>query len=132
LWRQQLRCYARRVAPCRRNVPVGPRNDELDFADLTATFLERESDRFDVGTATSADKGMEILANQGVDCIVSDYDMPRTNGIEFLEAVRDQHPELPFILYTGKGSEEVAGEAISADDGASTTRWRSRVRRTDG
>jgi len=75
---------------------------------------------------------MEILANQGVDCIVSDYDMPRTNGIEFLEAVRDQHPELPFILYTGKGSEEVAGEAISADDGASTTRWRSRVRRTDG
>jgi PAS domain S-box-containing protein len=89
-------------------------NDELDFADLTATFLERESDRFDVGTATSADEGLEILANRGLDCIVSDYDMPGMNGIEFLEAVRGQHPELPFILYTGKGSEEVAGEAISA------------------
>ncbi|QCC48787.1 response regulator [Halobellus limi] len=40
--------------------------------------------------------------------------MPATDGIEFLEAVREDHPELPFILYTGKGSEEVASDAISA------------------
>jgi PAS domain S-box-containing protein len=40
--------------------------------------------------------------------------MPRQNGLEFLEAVREEYPELPFILYTGKGSEEVASDAISA------------------
>ncbi|MFB6353443.1 MAG: PAS domain S-box protein, partial [Halobacteriales archaeon] len=44
----------------------------------------------------------------------SDYEMPGRNGIEFLETVRETHPELPFILYTGKGSEEVASDAISA------------------
>ncbi len=38
----------------------------------------------------------------------------RQDGIEFLEAVREGHRDLPFILYTGKGSEEVASDAISA------------------
>ncbi|WP_227376152.1 PAS domain-containing response regulator [Haladaptatus halobius] len=49
-----------------------------------------------------------------VDCIVSDFDMGAMNGLEFLEVVRDRFPRLPFILFTGKGSEEIASEAISA------------------
>jgi PAS domain S-box-containing protein len=89
-------------------------DDDPDFADLTATFLERENDRFHVETATSADEGLQRVADRPPDCIVSDYDMPGTSGVEFLDAVRDQYPELPFVLYTGKGSEAVAGEAISA------------------
>lgn len=40
--------------------------------------------------------------------------MPGQNGIEFLETDREEYPNLPFILYTGKGSEEVASDAISA------------------
>jgi PAS domain S-box-containing protein len=40
--------------------------------------------------------------------------MPGTNGLELLEAVRNRYPDLPFILFTGKGSEEIASEAISA------------------
>jgi PAS domain S-box len=40
--------------------------------------------------------------------------MPDQNGLEFLRTVRETHPELPFILFTGKGSEEIASEAISA------------------
>jgi PAS domain S-box-containing protein len=86
-------------------------DDDPEFADLTATFLEREDDRFDVVTATSAGEGLERLGPD-VDCVVSDYEMPGRSGIEFLEAVRESHPDLPFILYTGKGSEAVAGEAI--------------------
>jgi len=54
-----------------------------------------------------------MLADADVDCIVSDFDMPDQNGIEFLETVREEYPDLPFILYTGKGSEEVASDAIS-------------------
>ncbi|MDB2287064.1 PAS domain S-box protein [Halorubrum ezzemoulense] len=89
-------------------------DDEPDFAELTAEFLKREDDNFTVTTATSASEGLEHLSCGDFDCIVSDYDMPSQNGIEFLKSVRKNSPDLPFVLFTGKGSEEVAGEAISA------------------
>jgi PAS domain S-box-containing protein len=89
-------------------------DDEPDFAEMAATFLAREDDRFDIEIATSPAEGRDRLDNEPFDCIVSDYDMPTRNGIEFLKRVRDDHPDLPFILYTGKGSEEVASDAISA------------------
>jgi PAS domain S-box-containing protein len=89
-------------------------DDEPDFAAVAGTYLEREDDRFTVETAPDADTGLERLDRGDFDCVVSDYEMPVCNGIEFLEAVRETFPNLPFVLYTGKGSEEVAGEAISA------------------
>ncbi|MFB6303946.1 MAG: GAF domain-containing protein [Haloferacaceae archaeon] len=89
-------------------------DDDADFAGLAATFLEREDDRFDVTTAADADEALDRLAEGAFDCVVSDYEMPGRDGIEFLEAVREGHPDLPFVLYTGRGSEEIASEAISA------------------
>lgn len=89
-------------------------DDEPDFAEMAAAFLEREDNRLSVKTVSSVDEGLDYLQETDIDCIVSDYDMPGQNGIEFLKTVRDDHPELPFILYTGKGSEEIASEAISA------------------
>jgi PAS domain S-box-containing protein len=88
-------------------------DDDPEFADLTATLLEREDGRFSVGTAVGASEGLDCLDGD-VDCVVSDYDMPGTDGVEFLRTVREDHPEVPFILFTGKGSEEIASEAISA------------------
>jgi len=89
-------------------------DDDPDFTDLVTTFLEREDDRFDVETTNSASEGLDHLSETEFDCVISDYDMPGRNGIQFLDAVREEHPDLPFILFTGKGSEEVASEAISA------------------
>jgi|AntDeeMetagen285_2_1112576.scaffolds.fasta_scaffold01616_4 PAS domain S-box-containing protein len=89
-------------------------DDEARFTGLTATHLEQADERYVVETAASADEGLSVLEEQTVDCIVSDYDMPGRNGIEFLQAVRETHPDLPFVLFTGKGSEQVASEAISA------------------
>ncbi len=89
-------------------------DDDPDFAELTATFLERENEGLVVETAPSASEALDRLAADAYDCVVSDYDMPGQNGIEFLEAVRETEPSLPFVLFTGKGSEEVASEAISA------------------
>ena len=89
-------------------------DDDPDFATLAATLVERQEDRFDVETVPGASEALDRLAAADFDCVVSDYDMPGRNGIEFLEALRETHPEVPFILFTGKGSEEVASDAISA------------------
>jgi PAS domain S-box-containing protein len=89
-------------------------DDEPGLADLTATFLERFDDHFTTITAESAQAGLDYLSTNRVDCIVSDHDMPRMDGLEFLEAVRANDPDLPFILFTGRGSEEIASDAISA------------------
>lgn len=97
-----------------REIRVLHVDDDPDFVDLAATFLERERDRLTVETATSASEGLDRLDATDFDCIVSDYDMPGRSGIEFLDAVREDHHDLPFILFTSKGSEEVASKAISA------------------
>ena len=89
-------------------------DDDIDFAEMATTFLERDNDQFETETADSAGDGLTRLADSAFDCVISDYDMPGQNGIEFLNAVREEYPELPFILYTGKGSEGVASDAISA------------------
>ncbi|MES3162475.1 MAG: PAS domain S-box protein [Halorubrum sp.] len=89
-------------------------DDEPDFTELAAMYLEQLDERFEVTPATSVETAMTILESGGVDCVVSDYDMPETNGIEFLETVRERYGEIPFVLFTGRGSEEVASEAISA------------------
>ncbi|AXG05900.1 PAS domain S-box protein [Haloplanus rubicundus] len=89
-------------------------DDNPAITELTATYLEREDERISVTTATGAEAALDILATDEIDCVVSDYNMPGLNGIEFLEAVRREYPDLLFILFTGRGSEEIASEAISA------------------
>ncbi|MDS0219975.1 PAS domain S-box protein [Haloarcula sp. S1AR25-5A] len=88
-------------------------DDDPDFVAVAADSLEAADDRISVETATSARRGLDRLAEDGFDAVVSDYDMPEMNGIELLDAIRETDPDLPFILFTGKGSEEVASEAIS-------------------
>ncbi|MFD1587878.1 PAS domain S-box protein [Halorientalis brevis] len=97
-----------------RQIRVLHVDDESTLVETSAVWLEKVGDRLSVVTETSAQDALDRLAEDDVDCIVSDYDMPRMNGLEFLEAVRETHPDLPFILFTGKGSEEIASEAISA------------------
>ncbi len=89
-------------------------DDDPDFAELTAEFLEQQDGRLHVEIATTIQDGLERLEANSVDCVISDYDMPEMDGLSFLDRVKTEHPELPFILFTGKGSEEIASEAISA------------------
>ncbi|MDY7083257.1 MAG: response regulator [Halobacteria archaeon] len=89
-------------------------DDDSDFADLTVKSLESFSESITADYSLSASEALERLDGGDVDCVVSDYYMPDFDGIKFLEEVREENPELPFILFTGKGSEDVASEAISA------------------
>ena len=88
-------------------------DDEPDVVEVTATFLDRESERLAPVTATSPTQALDLLATGGIDCVVSDYQMPEMNGLTFLNRVRSEYGDLPFILFTGQGSEEIASDAIS-------------------
>jgi PAS domain S-box-containing protein len=89
-------------------------DDDPRFVDLTAEVLERQHEGMAVTTATSVEEGLAVLAGRRVDCVVSDYEMPGRSGLEFLAAVRETDPRLPFIIFTGTGSESVASEAFAA------------------
>ncbi|MFC7021286.1 MULTISPECIES: response regulator [Haloarcula] len=97
-----------------RTIRVLHVDDDPDLGEMVGTFLERIDEDLTVVTETSAVAALEHVREGDVDCVVSDYQMPNTDGLELLELVRDQHPDLPFILFTGKGSEEIASEAIAA------------------
>jgi CheY-like chemotaxis protein len=89
-----------------------------DPQDLHATemFLKRRPEQFSIEMAPGGEAGLRVLeAASSIDCIVSDFRMPGMDGIEFLRTVRDRHPKVPFILYTGKGSEDVMRRAILDD-----------------
>ncbi|ELZ46779.1 multi-sensor signal transduction histidine kinase [Halorubrum coriense DSM 10284] len=95
-------------------IPVLLVDDDPDLRAVTASYLEREVDRIAVETAADAADGLAVLSEREVECVVSDYEMPGRDGLEFLDEVRERRPDLPFILFTGRGSEAVASEAISA------------------
>jgi PAS domain S-box-containing protein len=87
-------------------------DDDEALLGLASVILERRG--FDVVTGTDVGVALETLEETSVDCVVSDYQMPGQDGLEFLELVRERDSALPFVLFTGKGSEEVASDAIAA------------------
>ncbi|WP_266079700.1 ATP-binding response regulator [Haladaptatus caseinilyticus] len=103
-----------------RNLPSGIRVLHVDRDELvlraSKLFLEREDDIEDVIPVTTNETAIEYLfeSDTDIDCVVSDYDPERNSGLELLDVVREYYPNLPFILFTDNGSEDVASQAISA------------------
>ena len=91
-------------------------DDEAEVAAVVRDYLEDNRDSLEVLIETDAEEALDRFTArpEEVDCIVSDYQMPGMDGIELLTRVREHDPDLPFVLFTGKGSEEIASDAISA------------------
>ena len=85
---------------------------EPDTAETAAATLEREDSTLTVETATSASDALCRLPGE-VDCVVAVQDLAEMSGFELLEAVREGHPDLPFVLVSDTGS-EVASAAVAA------------------
>jgi len=107
------------IQPCQSIIVSGGSkilhvDDDHSFSTLVGQFLERQNDRFEIHTETSAKRGLDRLDDERFDCIVSDYEMPETDGLEFFDAVREAGYELPFILFTKSGRDGLASEALSA------------------
>ena len=91
-------------------------DDEPADLEITRIFLKREyKDDFEIVSVLSVREALEKLESEHFDTIISDYQMPEMNGIEFLEVVRKsgKYADIPFILFTGKGGEEIAKDALS-------------------
>ena len=90
-------------------------DDDLSLLEIGKLFLERTGE-FQVELRDSAVKAVDLLKTTTFDIIISDYEMPVMNGLEFLKEVRSTLGEIPFILFTGRGREEVVIQALN--DGA--------------
>jgi len=88
-------------------------DDEPALLEIGKTFLER-SGEIRVDTEETASDALRLLETQSYDAIVSDYLMPDMDGIAFLRALRERGDRTPFIIFTGKGREEVVIEAFEA------------------
>ena len=86
-------------------------DDYDELCSLAKTGLETASDRLVVKTTTDPTSVTDRLGD--VNCIVSDYEMPEVDGLELLRQVRVLDEDVPFILFTGEGSENIASDAIS-------------------
>jgi PAS domain S-box-containing protein len=88
-------------------------DDGPDFLALTKVHLEEKDAAFSVDTATTAQEGLKLLGESNYDAVLSDYQMPGMDGLEFLQYLRESGSEIPFIMLTGRGREEVAIAALN-------------------
>ncbi|ERH07974.1 MAG: PAS sensor histidine kinase [Halonotius sp. J07HN4] len=89
-------------------------DDRPEYGDILTSYLDEHDEPFDVVTETDPIVALQTLSDAEFDCLVSDYEMPKMDGLELLAAVQRRQPELPVILLTAKGNESVASEAIAA------------------
>lgn len=87
-------------------------DDEPALLSLGKAFLERQGEMH-VETVQEPERALDLLAARHYDAVVSDYQMPGMNGIDLLIAIRKRYNKLPFILFTGKGREDVVIEALN-------------------
>ena len=86
-------------------------DDEPGLLEIGKLFLEESG--FKVDTTVYPKEVVNLIKKNSYEAIVSDYQMPGMNGIELVKAVREEFPVLPFILFTGRGREDVVIEAIN-------------------
>lgn len=89
-------------------------DDSPEYVQMATDYFEQEVDGITLVGETDVAAAMDRLTEPSpdVELVVSDYQMPRTNGLEFLDAVREVRPGLPFVLLTAQGSEELAAAAL--------------------
>ena len=88
-------------------------DDNEPLLRIGSEYMERDSPDFEIITANSASAALDLLEFKEFDAIISDYQMPAIDGLEFLARVRSKDDLIPFIIFTGKSREEIAIQALN-------------------
>ena len=90
-------------------------DDDTGLLNLLSTALTRKADGITVESVENAREALDLIDDDWtrIDCLLSDYQMPGMDGLEFLSVVRDRSPEMPFLLYTSHGDDELVADAIA-------------------
>lgn len=87
-------------------------DDEPGLLKVAKQCLELQGP-FQVDTAGSVEEALNKLKEKDYDTVVSDYQIPGKDGLQFLEILRKEGNATPFILFTGRGREEIAIKALN-------------------
>ncbi|KUG20038.1 MAG: PAS domain S-box protein [Methanomicrobiaceae archaeon] len=88
-------------------------DDDSNLLEIGKIFLERMGD-FIVDVTDSPERALELALSEQYDAVVSDYQMPGMDGIVLLKRIREAGSHIPFLIFTGRGREEVAIEALNS------------------
>ncbi len=88
-------------------------DDDPYSIEISKQILMDIDARFEISDACCVDVAFKKLETGQYDVVVSDYELPLKNGLEFLKELRKNKNEIPYILFTGKGREEVAVKALN-------------------
>jgi len=87
-------------------------DDERIILELTSMILASKG--YEVLTAENALEGLALIARNTPSVVLLDYMMPRMDGMTALRKIRQEFPDSYVIMFTGKGSEEIAVELMKA------------------
>ncbi len=85
-----------------------------DEPDILSSFKRQFRKRFEIETALGGNEGLELIDSKGpFAVVVSDYNMPGINGIQFLKEVKKKSPDSVRVMLTGQAAMDVAIDAVN-------------------
>ena len=84
-------------------------DDDEDFLEMFFLMFKK---MFHITSLNNPKNAVNVLKEKLFDLIITDYEMPLMNGLDFLRKVKEEFPDTPVIFYTGQGNEEIAREAF--------------------
>lgn len=92
-------------------------DDDRSVLVMVSSWLRLE-DQHTVDTASDGQEALDFLLTYGYDAVVLDWEMPKLAGVEVCRRFKQEHPETPVLMLTGKDTtdDKITGLDAGADD----------------
>ena len=87
--------------PIRRILVI---DDDADALQILTDYLELEG--YEVLPTADGATGMQLLASQPVELVITDLNLPGISGMDVIDIIRKNYPRVQVIVVTGYGSME--------------------------